>query len=327
MSPERQCVQDQCEVSSAGNCLEGFLPAAACPYRRGERSAADPQSKQPLFIDLPSGLALSPIEANNIARDVHARVILLAGDHESGKTTLLTSIYESFQEASFAGFSFAGSQTLLGWEERCHDGRLSSGRSVPHTEHTKVGDGLKFLHLKLSEMRTSNVSDLLLADVSGELFRRLRDSAAAIDSFQALRRVDVLCAVMDGERIVKAEERFVARNNVRALLRSLKDANVLQGRCHTSVVVSKWDAIVASPDVEEISGFVQESFALYEREFPGVTFSSVAARPRAKLSFAHGVATLLRNWCQDSPSSPSPVDVRSLFTGLRHFERFGTVGV
>lgn len=322
MSTTPACYQPQCNVGSGGICLEGFSPASTCPYRRADVAGALPASAASVFVDLPSAKALTPTEASDVTREMETNVVFVAGDHDSGKTTLLTSIYESFQDAPFAGYQFAGSCTLHGWEERCHPGRVESGRTQPHTEHTHIGEGLKFLHLWLSTVGRPHPFGILFSDISGEAFRRLRDSTGAVQSLPALRRADVFCVVCDGERIAGEHERFVLRNNVRALLRSLKEAAALRADCRIQVVFSKWD-VISGLDSAELFEFIQDSKELFLGEFAELEFYNVAARPRtAKLPFAHGVATLLRSWCpdrtRDAKATPYSAPIAD-----RHFTRFG----
>ena len=102
------------------------------------------------FVELPSGDALSADEANQTTRLSVARVIVPVGLAGVGKTTLLSEIYEKFREGPFAGHLFAWSRTLHGFEQRAHNARIASRRSVPTTPRTPVGDLGAFLHLRLT---------------------------------------------------------------------------------------------------------------------------------------------------------------------------------
>ncbi len=93
--------------------------------------------QEPALVDLSTGLELDPISGMEITRAALTRVIVLAGSEASGKTTLLVSLYERFQEGAFTEYLFAGSRTLLGLEMRCHRARIQSGASKPDTERTR----------------------------------------------------------------------------------------------------------------------------------------------------------------------------------------------
>src|SRR5437660_50697 len=77
------------------------------------------KEKTPEFIDLPQGKELSDLAALDLAKSRSVQWIVLAGPVDSGKTTLLTSLYELFQWRRVEGYAFAGSNTLPAFEERC----------------------------------------------------------------------------------------------------------------------------------------------------------------------------------------------------------------
>src|SRR5436189_2638822 len=150
MSKQSSCTREGCQIATTGKCLEGFEPVNTCPYLSvaaiptGEAASSETAA----FVDLPSGEALTEIQASEITRQGLTRVVVLAGPSGSGKTTILTSLFESFLEAPFGNFLFAGSRTLVGFERRCHDARIASGRTEAHTVHTQV-EPTEFLHLRL----------------------------------------------------------------------------------------------------------------------------------------------------------------------------------
>ena len=76
--------------------------------------------KAPEFIDLPQGRELNDAAALDLAKSRPVQWIVLAGPIDSGKTTLLTSLYELFQWREVEGYAFAGSSTLPAFEELCY---------------------------------------------------------------------------------------------------------------------------------------------------------------------------------------------------------------
>ena len=99
-----------------------------------------PEMAEPVsdLIDLPSGKELNEVAANTIAASRSVRVVVLAGPVDSGKTTLLTSLYELFQWGTVADQLFAGSTTLPAFEQRCHLARTVSGGEIADTGR-KIG--------------------------------------------------------------------------------------------------------------------------------------------------------------------------------------------
>ena len=103
-----------------------------CPFPACLRDTELEEKKQTdltQFVQLHEGDDLTISKASKITRSCVTRFITLAGAAESGKTTLLASIYECFQKGGFADYYFAGSLTLPGYEKRCHLSRIESGLS------------------------------------------------------------------------------------------------------------------------------------------------------------------------------------------------------
>lgn len=322
------CTREGCQIASTGKCLEGFEPPSTCPYLKSiESSETDVTLTQSSFIELPTGEALTQSQASEIARQEVTRVVILAGPHGSGKTTILTALFESFLEAPFANFLFAGSQTLVGFERRCHDARVASGRVEPHTVHTQV-DAVDFLHLRL-EAASGNLlgtQSLLLSDISGERFRALRDSTTAVQRMPVLKRADDICIVLDGEKLADPDLRHAARNDARALLRSLVEARALSSDCKIEVVFAKWDAVMAEGPQEATMSFISDTKKICEDTLRGTTtpeFFEVAARPRnARVPFAFGLPTLLRSWLAEPCMPQLKLYVPSLQRDKRETTRF-----
>src|SRR5688572_22970922 len=125
------CKLPDCTVDTTGKCMEG-LSLDECPhYARTDKEAAASlsaaESSQPEIalddafdmVELPDGLAFTPVTAARITANRLTRVIVVAGDRDSGKTTLVSALFDKFQEGPFAGYLFAGCRTLRGLERRC----------------------------------------------------------------------------------------------------------------------------------------------------------------------------------------------------------------
>jgi len=254
------------------------------------------------LVELPTGEALTEDQASEVTRANQACVVLLAGPVASGKTTIVTSLFEAFLEAPFGNYLFAGSRTLVGFERRCHDARVTSGRRVPHTTRTPIASGVEFLHLRLTSSGRHDIGaqDLLLSDVSGEKIRALRDSTSAVKQMTMLRRADHICIILDGATLADSKLRHSARAGAKTLLRALVEAGVLSPHCQVDIVLTKWDVVVTHPGRNEIEAFVLEtkaSLSALKTNLPALAYFEVAARPESKtVPFAHGLPTLLRRW-------------------------------
>jgi hypothetical protein len=307
---DAKCSREGCQIASTGKCVEGFDPPSTCPYVSSlVPSSADTTSAGTVnFVDLPSGESLTETLASEVTRQEPTRVIVLAGPPGSGKTTILTSLFEAFLEAPFGNLLFAGSRTLVGFERRCHDARVASDRSVPHTVHTQV-EATEFLHLRLASPSAGifGPQNLLLSDVSGERFRALRDSTEAVRKMTMLRRADHLCILLDGQKLADIGQRHSAQTDARMLLRCIVEEGVLSVNCKVQIVFSKWDLVMASPSQEALATFVDHTKQLLTNiagKDVVLRFFEVAARPETpKVPFAFGLPTLLRSWVNE-PSPP-----------------------
>src|SRR5205085_5639270 len=123
--------------------------AALIPSPTDTPSGTDAGNKASEYIDLPKGKELNESAALNLAKSRPVQWIVLAGPSDSGKTTLLTSLYELFQWRKVEGYAFAGSNTLPAFEERCYLSRRDSGNVTPHTPRTRYkGPHPEYLHLR-----------------------------------------------------------------------------------------------------------------------------------------------------------------------------------
>jgi hypothetical protein len=101
------------------------------------------------WIKLPRGDLLSIEEADELLRWRPAILVAVVGERKSGKTTLITEIYERFLRGPFADQLFSYSQTLLGFERKSYPSRADSRAEKPDTTRTSTQDGLRFFHLGL----------------------------------------------------------------------------------------------------------------------------------------------------------------------------------
>jgi ribosomal protein L30E len=328
------CSRTGCPVAltGTGRCLEGFDPVDTCPYYSSDEVTAEEAITllSGDIVDLPSGEALNEKQAADVAREDTSKVIIIAGPFNSGKTTIITSLFEAFQDAPLSNYLFRGSRTLVGLERRSHLGREESGLEEADTSHTSLREGVMFLHLALSTFESSKLDtgSLLLSDISGELFRTIRDSSEAAKQLISLTRADHLCIVVDGERLVRTSERQIAKNDSRSILRSIIEANVLSRSCVVDIAITKWDLIVQAlegPEGKQIGEFIdgtKDALKAIARNH-SARIHEIAARPpkEAKVPFAHGLPTLLRSWMSKKELlAEAPIYVPQ--TSNREFGRF-----
>ena len=203
-------------------------------------------TKQNKLVPLLLGDELSSKEIDTILRRSPTKVLAIAGAPESGKTTLISAIYSQFHFGPFANYLFAGSETLLGFERRCHLSMISSGLEQPRTERT-LDMEIKMLHLRLCRIgMEKQTSEILLSDVSGELFRDFSSSNKVAESLEWIRRANRFILLVDGEKLLSNEKRQDARSSATLILRTCFDNNLLGEGVDIDILLSKYDLIKES---------------------------------------------------------------------------------
>ena len=257
-------------------------------------------------IDLPSGKELKESSAVALAQSTPVRWIVIAGQASSGKTTLLTSLYELFQWGKIEGCSFAGSKTLVAFEERCHYSRLASDRSSPDTPRTPYSPIANFLHLKvLPPGQVPIPIDFLFTDVSGEMFEHARHSTDECKQLIFLKRAATFVLVLDGEKAIRLDRRWAMVEEAKSLLRSCLDSSMLSTDCRVTVVWSKIDYFGIGAGDEGLIEFRAEVERVFRQTFgpriAHLAFAEISARPtRApQLGFGKGLSDLLRGWIRN----------------------------
>lgn len=296
-----------------------------------ESAARDEQD----FVELFTGLELSAAETTAITLRWPTHLIVLAGAEGSGKTTVLTSVYEHLSQGSFPGLQFAGSRSLLGFEKICHANRLASGGSRPATERTVPDEEASYYHLALREPTAGGQRQhVLLSALSGELYRWARNSREECEKLTFLHRADAIIVLVDGAKLAAPEKRTTAHADAAGILDSFLDAKMLAPGCRVEFVFSKLDRIRAAG--ESALAFLKQTQGKLEAKFrsrvPQLTFREIAARPTpsaASEELSDGLAAAFAIWIASKPASsddewqvpPPPVDAREFAKfGWRHFE-------
>lgn len=262
-----------------------------------ETEAAEPSPARDV-IELGSGEAMDARQTVAVTGSRRSVVIVLAGPQESGKTTLAATIYEQFHRGPFSGLLFAGSETLVGWERRCHLARLESGGTVPDTERTSRGEPMRFLHLALRGAEPSGQkTDILLGDVTGETYTRAMDHEEEARSLVLLRRADWTVVLVDGQRLC-GPDRHVVVEQTATLLRSCLEAEVLESRSRVSVAFSKWDLVTQHPAHEVGEATADHAESELRRRFQGLLGELRFVRTSARGRALQGLETLLHAWVE-----------------------------
>lgn len=256
--------------------------------------------EKPRVIQFREGDYLPAEEAGKVVRAAPTCIVVIAGVVGCGKTTLIAGLYGLFHKGPFAGYLFAGSRTLPGFERRCHLARMASGLTSPDTERTKHSHSQHLLHLRLAEPSPLRHHDILFSDIYGEAFRRAADSADECCKFDILKRADHVAVLIDGQKVVSKQDRQGAFSSVDGLLGQCLDTGMLGSTSSVQAVVTKWDVVAAS--AASNAAFVDSKLSwLADRHGARLgQFSNykVAIRPPGggDIKAGYGMAELLQLW-------------------------------
>ena len=241
-----RCHKHGCQSAQTALCAEGHTPLESCPWfganapqQTDDLSTEDAEDID--FVKLSSGLPLAPEGVDELLRSRPVRLIAIVGDRDSGKTTLICSIYEKFLKGELTSWRFRGSRTLVGFEERSHNSRAVSRRATPDTPHTSIAEGLRFFHLcvESSDLVQNSRIDLMLSDRAGEVFVTVRDKPATGRDLIEVVNADRIAILLDGKRVVDPETRGNTMQGVRKLLRALIDGGAVTKMSAVQIVLTK----------------------------------------------------------------------------------------
>jgi hypothetical protein len=262
----------------------------------------------PGAYEIQSNKAMTVQQIARVCRQRFTPIIFMAGEISSGKTTLIASLHDAFLFAPLAGFRFAGSQTLLAFEERSFESRAKSEGLLPQTPRTRYENGQEYFHLRVQEEQDPSLCnlDILFADMSGEFYERSIQRRDEAQQLRGLTRAQCLLVLLDGEKLASPMERQRVRSNALSFIRRCIEERVLTVDTELQVLISKWDSVTKLPgDAQtEILEFIESRInaKALERQ---VMVRPIASRPALgspdpKL---FGVKELFPGWLRSRPKA------------------------
>lgn len=293
------CDQVDCPVATTGKCLEG-LEATSCPHFRAE-GAAEPSadsandrlpdeagSEEPVatnpWVQQHSGDLITFPQIGALANADLPRLVMLVGPPDSGKTTVITAIYDAIQGGHLP-WSLCRSWTLPALERLSFLNRRESGRENPDTAHTHRTLDAEFAHFRCApSSRNDQLRELFLMNLGGEDCDDLRHREDAAAGMPFLSRVDHVSLLIDGERLALSATRWDTERAATQLLDRLMDSALNQG-AELTILISKFDELEAKADEPDLMSAADELVCrLQERaqpRFRSVDAMHLAARPES----------------------------------------------
>ena len=312
---DNHCANPDCQVAETGKCVEGF-ETATCPHfgqtipkiTDDETTLAISKASEK-SIRLYSAATLTIADTAKLLRAGDTRIIAIIGPRDAGKTSLIASLYDLFQEGSVSGVEFARSRTLHAFEQTCHDARAASRRSVPHINRTPLGE-VRFYHFDLGGGPTRESLALAMGDRAGEEYLNATDNTTLVSGFSEVRRADSLTLLVDGHRLVDNGGRHNLRNEIIMIVQSLVDAGAVQTGQRLAVVLTKIDLVQDSHRYARAEKDFKNLLSRFERLF-GHIFSTIepfktAASPKTDTVMrGTGVPELLTFWLERAVVAPT----------------------
>ncbi|MBE0614118.1 MAG: hypothetical protein IH604_10670 [Burkholderiales bacterium] len=250
--------------------------------------------------------------------------VALISEQKAGKTTLLASIYERYCKGPFAGMSFAGSRTLVGFARRHHKALLSSGGSESEVTRTSRDDPAAFFHLCLKN-RQQDLLNLVISDRSGETYGDARTDTDLISRLTELSIATRACVLLDGAKLASKESRPAYARQFKQMMHALNDNGALRHMTHVEVLATKFDVTHSRDDAVAQTEFLGAYEAQLVREFAerGLAISCyrICALPKKDVSVGFkGLEELLERWTT-RPVLPS-VEPSGIAAAERQLDRY-----
>lgn len=250
---ERICTNQQCEYAATGLCVEGNI-VQECPHTQLNEVA--PQNdvtagtSSPSVDRLQSDLVhfggdehLSVLEASQLLGSQYAPVIAFLGAPGVGKTSLIAQIYDAFQYGKYESLSFAGSRTLMAFEQICHKVRASSRAPLPTQDRSEINDDPFFFHLAINCDTVRRPAHILLADRSGEIYRAIADDPKISEQCLELKRAASLNVLVDGAQLCEPMLRTTALSACAQSVQTLALQGLLTRDSLINLVMTKLDLV------------------------------------------------------------------------------------
>lgn len=267
------CSIENCYPDETGCHYEGCDILTECKYYSkhiiNESKSNDDKIEDNQFIHIPwTGNTLGLQDLGFISSTSPICLIAIAGVASAGKTTFLATLYCLLRQgASIGNYRFAGSLTLVGWENIAWYLSWKQNNNIQFPPHTSSNAGRipGLLHISLRN-ENGKKKEMIFTDAPGEWFdywaTNVNDPNATgakwihnnADAF--LLFAD--CEMLSGNQLGKA------RQQTKSVADRLKQGLNVRP---LGLIWSKSDIVVDDEVKSQISGYVQNSDITHYKEF------------------------------------------------------------
>jgi|GEM_PF-6815993 len=347
-----RCKLDLCMVAIDGKCIEGR--GATCSNLVSEAEVVVmPESagsvditgkaEEPFetfsddldnsFVEteaLHPGASLDLEDARSITRRSRAVLVSIAGMTESGKTSLLARFHQQFQMGPIGDYQFAGSRTLMRFEELNWRATVESGADSPSMEHTSRRYDNSCLHVAVQHKNGDQPHiDLLLNDISGDTYPDAISALSVCDSLLCVRRADHLAVIVDGGAMVDRNRRHDHSPKAVNFVDRLLQTGQIGSHTILHLIITKQDELNAEAEDSASHTAVKSLEETFQTKFKGQVADvhnwRIAARPLdGTMPTTEKIAALFSAFVSSTNRYPIPQRIdRLLVQGCRDFSRFG----
>lgn len=326
------CTIEGCKVAETGKCLEGYK-LDECPHLQLAGDSPPPadddveqDAPRITTMTLHAGDTLNVEQAAQVQRRHRSRTVAFVGPNDAGKTSLIASIYDLFQEVALEDYKFAGSSSLFAFERTCHETRAASKLDEAATEHTTLDGQTHFYHLDLFDRNRGEVLALLLGDRAGENYRSIVNDLSNAEAYIELSRVGTVALLVNGEQLADPRRRHATLSTSRQMVNALIEAGVVGASHRIALILAKNDAVLKSEsrnrvesDFDRLCAEIVES---HEGNVAIIESFSVAAQSKDNVVARRGegvelVLEFLMGSASGIQTAPAPVQ------SIRLMDRFG----
>lgn len=216
------------------------------------------------------GQALNEKELYRLSSKVPTHIIYVLGPVGSGKTTFESMLYAFFLKNIDKNILFAGSETLVGFEERLNYLRIKSGNSDAQMERTNKDERRCFLHMNLLDLKSNCHYNLILSDVSGETFENCNSNRSNMEQdLPCLDMAKNIVLFMDGESLLDNSKRQGSVMKIKFFLKTFKSSRLYSEKTNIDIVISKNDVIYAKTkqNKNDFIENIKDQFRSFENDY------------------------------------------------------------
>ncbi len=256
---------------------------------------------------LPSGQALTISDTYTISASEKSKYAIVIGAIGCGKTTLISSLYQQFLfPDKDNGFLFAGSQTIMAFEERSFFTRTTSYLNEPDTQRTPRGLSNNILHLRLLKKDVNQFINLMLIDISGEEYDNIIGNIKeAEENLSIIRFAKSIVVLIDGEKLAQIRERAATIQQTINLIKTIFNSKLITDGAEIILVISKYDLLaIEGINAEELSNDILNKVSM---QIPDLSdrlnslYTAAMPKDESVVKAGYGVKELLKIIANNSP--------------------------